>query len=508
MNLKTRKLVEELTQQVTTSHDLEQALASIYRLIKIHFPLQILNIHIFDANRGTLHFRAVVTDEGVLVVDEKIQLSTAAQRGATESLNSKIFVRDYPSEDPMMTEICDRFEIKEPRSFMRLITSLDEDCYGGLSIDSPGHGCYKNKHIQLMEGLFETLTGTTRHMVNLMEISSQKNRLVTELHELRKRIANRIIGEDAGLKEVMSDVDQVASLDIPVLLMGQTGVGKEIIANTIHRRSRRTEGPLIGFNCAAIPDTLIESELFGHEKGAFTGASDIKYGFFERADEGTVFLDEIGELSPKAQVKLLRFLQTKELQRVGGKHSIAVNVRVIAATNRDLESMIKKGQFREDLWYRINVFPIHIPPLSERKDDIPDLALYFAQRKSIEMNLPHDFIFAPEAMEQLQIYDWPGNVRELENIIERELIVSRGKPLSFPQLTVTQNEAVEGKRPLKPSHFPTMNEVIANHIRKSLLTSKGKIEGPGGAAELLGLNPSTLRGKMRKLHIKISRKPH
>ena len=303
----------------------------------------------------------------------------------------------------------------------------------------------------------------------------------------------------------MTLVDQVAHLESPVLLMGETGVGKEIISNAIHQRSNRRTGPLICFNCGAVPETLIESELFGYEKGAFTGATETKRGYFEQADGGTVFMDEIGELSLKAQVKLLRFLETMQFRRVGGQSPLSIDVRFIAATNRNLQAMVEEGLFREDLWYRLNVYPIHIPPLRERLADISELTYYYASLKSKEMNLPYDVGFAPEAMDQLRAYKWPGNVRELQNVIERALIVSRGEPLSFSILTIPRNKVPAGNGLMDPGGFPTMDELIINHIRTSLVLANGKINGPGGAAELLGLNPSTLRGKMRKLGIKIGR---
>jgi len=507
MDIKTNKLVEEFTLQVITSRDPEHALMTVYQFFKKHFPLNLLNIPIYDSSHGTLHYWAAITDEGVMLVDEKVKLSTAGQKYALESLNIRIQNIAHTGRNPVTIDTAEHFAIKESNSTLFVSTKLNASRYGIFGLVAWGLGRYKKKHVQLMENLFEPVTGTLRHILRQLEISSQKKRLVTENQELRKRLGYRIVGEESGLQEVMSHVDRVAALDIPVLLMGETGVGKEIVATSIHQRSNRTAGPLISFNCGAIPDTLLESELFGYEKGAFTGASEMKYGYFEQADGGTVFMDEIGELSLKAQVKLLRFLQTMEFQRVGGKRPIAIDVRVVAATNRDLDTMVNEGRFRKDLWYRLNVFPIHIPPLRERKSDIPELALYFARSKSNEMNLPYDFNFAPESMEQLQAYQWPGNVRELQNVIERGLIISRGEPLSFSELAETRTRAQEEKPFSTSTHFPTMDELMSQHIRKSLILSKGKIEGPGGAAELLSLNPSTLRGRMRKLGIKINRMP-
>lgn len=506
MHKKTNRLSDQLTLEVTRSRDIEQAISNMYQFLKKHFPLNILSFFTHDPDLGTMHFKATNIDEKVIFVDEKIKLSAAGQKRALESMNKKIENWECPCEDPMINDICDHFELNTPHSIIRAIAKLDDSGYAGVSLDTFEIRAYKTKHFQLMENLFEALTVAVRYIIRQLEITSQKKRLIIELEELRKRLRYRIIGEQAGLQEVMSHVDKVASLDIPVLLIGETGVGKEVVANAIYQRSNRNNDVFISFNCGAIPDTLIESELYGYEKGAFTGATDMKFGYFEQADGGTVFMDEIGELSLKAQVKLLRFLQTMEFQRVGGKRPISIDTRIIAATNRNLEEMVNQELFRKDLWYRLNVYPIHIPPLRERTEDIPDLALYFARLKSIEMHLPYEFTFTPESVTQLQTYHWPGNIRELQNVIERALIVRPGEPLSFPELTESRSDPLKGKLPSQ-SHFPTMDELISQHIRKSLVLSKGKIDGPGGAAELLNLNPSTLRGKMRKFGIKVDHIP-
>lgn len=265
-----------------------------------------------------------------------------------------------------------------------------------------------------------------------------KDRLLDEnryLHqEMQRRIGEDIVGEKFGLKNVMKMVDQVAPTNSPVLLLGETGVGKDVIAKAIQNASSRADGPFITVNCGAIPDSLLDSELFGHEKGAFTGALTQKKGRFERADGGTIFLDEIGELPLQAQVRMLRVLQNKEIERVGGSKAIRIDIRIIAATNQNLEKMVNKGDFRKDLWFRLNVFPILIPPLKERKMDIPSLVQHFINRKSKKINRSGHLALAPGAMDLLMEYDWPGNVRELENIIERALILNQGEPLTFSNL--------------------------------------------------------------------------
>jgi transcriptional regulator with GAF, ATPase, and Fis domain len=300
----------------------------------------------------------------------------------------------------------------------------------------------------------------------------------------------------------MEMVRQVAPLNNTVLILGETGTGKELIANAIHYSSPRKDGPLIKVNCGALPDNLIDSELFGHERGAFTGAVAERRGRFERANGGTIFLDEIGELPLSAQVRLLRVLQNHEVERVGGKRSIPVDIRVIAATHRNIQRMITAGSFREDLWYRLSGFPIIVPPVRQRKEDVPALARFFLALKSRELGIAVPPSIAPGALLRLMEYDWPGNVRELENLVERELIRHREGPLTFEEIEreskKTKAAAASNAGLLPPLK---LDEAMAAHIREVLNIAKGKIHGPGGAAELLGVHPNTLRWRLDKLGI-------
>ncbi len=498
-------LAEQFSMDVIKSSEPEQALIAIFQFLKKRFPLNLVNAAIYDAQRGIFHYRLGITDDGVTLVDEKVKLSGAGRNRANDELKNAIVNIPCNHDHPVTAEVSLYFSTHESASSLSATKKISATHQLLVGLLAWGTGRYRESHVRLLRGLFDALTGSVQSILQQLDVTSEKNRLITELRDLRKRIGHRIVGEETGLHEVISQIDRVAPLDIPVLLMGETGVGKEIIANAIYHRSRRAAHSFVSINCGAIPDTLLESELFGYEKGAFTGAEETRHGYFEQADHGTIFMDEIGELTGMAQVKLLRCLQTMEFHRVGGKRPISVDVRVIAATNRDLKSLAENGQFRKDLWYRLNVFPVRIPPLRERKQDIPDLALYFARLKSIEMNLSYDFSFVPEAMEQLQNYSWPGNIRELQNVIERKLIVSQGEPLSFPELAEIQLRSSGEKQPPISGAFPTLDEMISQHIRNGLLQSKGRVEGEGGAARLLGLHPSTLRGRMRKHGIKISR---
>jgi DNA-binding NtrC family response regulator len=342
------------------------------------------------------------------------------------------------------------------------------------------------------------------------EVSRLKDMLADDNRYLQRQLlsfsGSEIIGADFGLKTVMNMVRQVAPLDSPVLLMGETGTGKEAIATAIHRFSPRREGPFIRVNCGAIPDSLIDSELFGHEKGAFTGAISQKRGRFERAHKGTIFLDEIGELPPQAQVRLLNVLQNREIERVGGTESIPVDIRILSATNRNLQAMVASGQFREDLWFRLNVFPIMIPPLRQRKGDIPALAHHFIEQKSVDLKLDVRPKLAPGSLDRLMDYNWPGNVRELQNLVERALIQHRGGVLVFDTLSVPQLQGRErlgtGEQDLT---LLTLDAMTSRHIQRALELSGGKINGAGGAAELLAVHPNTLRARMEKLSIPYKR---
>jgi transcriptional regulator with GAF, ATPase, and Fis domain len=381
---------------------------------------------------------------------------------------------------------------------------------GALVLLAEGRGRFSDEHARLFSLLNEpfaiALSNTLKHqeVLRLKDLLADDNRYLH--HELLRLSGEEIVGAEFGLKGVMAMVQQVASLNSPVLLLGETGVGKDVIANAIHYSSPRKDGPFIKVNCGAIPETLLDSELFGHEKGAFTGALSQKRGRFERASQGTIFLDEIGELPPQAQVRMLRVLQYKEIERVGGTSPIPVDIRLIAATNRDLEEMTKAKQFREDLWFRLNVFPIKIPPLRERKEDIPALVHYFIGRKSRELRLPAPPPLAAGIIDRLTTYHWPGNVRELENVIERALILSKGKPLTFDDLFGGKADD-RSSVPAGPEDQPVkLDEVMSRHIRRVLEMTNGKVHGKGGAAELLGINPSTLRNRMNQLGIPYGRR--
>ena len=340
----------------------------------------------------------------------------------------------------------------------------------------------------------------------------------------RQTLHDEVVGNRSGLKQVMERVEMVAGSDVPVLILGETGTGKEVVSRAIHARSKRAEGPFIRVNCGAIPPELVDSQLFGHEKGSFTGAVEQHQGWFERADRGTLFLDEIGELPLPAQVRLLRVLQDHQIERVGSRAPMHVDVRIVAATHRDLAAMVKSGTFREDLWYRVNVFPILLPPLRERVGDIPALVRHFAQRAATRFGLPAVEPTRTDLAE-LADYRWPGNIRELGAVIDRAAILGGGRTLDVRGALGLGQPAIAARAGDDPTLYEVVPEpdgdrpggyarghgatgpieplaaAIRAHIERALVASRGRVEGRRGAAALLQINPHTLRGRMRKLGV-------
>ncbi|MCA9115340.1 MAG: sigma 54-interacting transcriptional regulator [Planctomycetaceae bacterium] len=336
-------------------------------------------------------------------------------------------------------------------------------------------------------------------------LRSERQRIEAEVAYLREELRDRsdyaeIVGESDGIWKVLRNIDVVAPTDSTVLILGETGTGKELVARAIHRNSRRHNGPFVRVNCAALPESLLESELFGHEHGAFTGATRQRTGRFELADGGTIFLDEIGEMPQPAQSRLLRVLQEQELERVGSSDTIRIDTRVLAATNRNLLEMVEEGTFREDLYYRLNVFPIQIPPLRERLEDIPTLVRFFLRKLATRLGRKIDRI--PESVfATLRQYTWPGNVRELENVVERAMILTTGDALQLADGVIPLRAR---KRP-RPDSLQPLEDVERSHIRTVLEHVNGVIAGPNGAAQILGLNPNTLRSRMAKLGLSATR---
>jgi transcriptional regulator with GAF, ATPase, and Fis domain len=505
----------EVTIRISSSLDIKQALTLTFEYLRHFMPADAISLHYLDLQRRSMFPVARVAREGFRSFRDDPNRETPLDDELLQFLREK----ERKSDGSSVTMINDPAGIPEPvlRCFpdlaafstLALSLSIRHQPVGTIAISAEGHNRYSREHAALLELVKDPIALAMSNARRFMELERMKDLLAEDNRvlsaDIERMSGTEVIGADFGLREVMEMVRRGAGTQSPVLLLGETGAGKEVIANAIHMASRRRAGPMIRLQCGAVPETLLDSELFGHEKGAFTGATERKRGRFERADGGTLFLDEIGELSPEAQVKLLRVLQDGQFERVGGAHTIKTDTRVIAATHRDLEQMVRDGQFREDLWYRLSVFPIRIPPLRLRREDIPSLVHYFVERKAQEMNLASVPHIAQATLDRLIAYDWPGNVRELQNIVERALILSDGRRLDIPELRAfPRSSHAAAVQPLAKA-CRTMDEAIADHIRLALEQTGGKIAGPGGAAELLGMNPSTLRFRMQKLHVRLSK---
>jgi formate hydrogenlyase transcriptional activator len=371
---------------------------------------------------------------------------------------------------------------------------------GTLSVVSTRAEAFSDDDAKLFSWIGAQVALAAANSMAYQEISSLKDKLAKEKLYLEEEIQTEynfeeIIGDSRALKLVLKEVQTVAATDSTVLISGETGSGKELVARALHNRSNRRERTFVKLNCAAIPTGLLESELFGHERGAFTGAIATKIGRFELADRGTIFLDEVGEIPLELQVKLLRVLQEQEFERLGSTRTIHVNVRVIAATNRDLGRMVEEQEFRSDLYYRLKVFPVTVPPLRDRAEDIPLLVRHFAQKLALRMKKRIETI-PSEAMKALQAYHWPGNVRELENFIERAVILTQG-----PDLFVSLAELKRTPSHTTHSGTTTLEQAEREHILKSLGETNWTIGGPTGAAARLGMKRTTLQSKMQKLNI-------
>jgi transcriptional regulator with GAF, ATPase, and Fis domain len=375
------------------------------------------------------------------------------------------------------------------------------DPIGVLAVASRLASAFSHREAEMLAKIADQMAVTVVNARAFRQLAESRDRLMEEKQYLQEEINlenhfEDIVGESTGLRQVLKEIETVAPTDATVLIEGETGTGKELLARAVHRLSPRSERTFIKLNCAAIPATLLESELFGHEKGAFTGAIARKLGRLELANQGTLFLDEVGEMPLDLQPKLLRALQEREIERLGGSRPIHVDVRLIAATNRDLGKMMAEKQFRADLYYRLKVFPISAPPLRERASDIPILARHFVQSHSRRMG-KHIETIPEETMEALVRWKWPGNIRELGNLIERAVILTRGPELYVPltelRTSGVENDTMSEKRDLRAGE--------RERILRALREAKGRIAGPKGAAARLGMKRTTLNSKLKQLGI-------
>ena len=506
------RLLLDVNNAVVTKLSLKELLYVVSGWLRKFFPLDLASMVIKDEESGMLKVHALdapapggVLAEGSVLPLEGTPPGIAIATRQTV-LRERIDLNEFYS--PIMREAYN--------AGLRCGCSVPLICHdqvlGTINVGSLSEAAFTRKDAELLEQIAGQVAIAVQNALNferaeraIRELSALKNKLVSEKLYLEEEIQTEynfeeIIGQSAALKKILQQVATVAPTDSAVLLCGETGTGKELIARAIHNLSHRRERTLVKLNCAAIPTGLLESELFGHEKGAFTGAIAQRVGRFELANKGTLLLDEVGEIPLDLQPKLLRVLQEHEFERLGSSRTIKTDARMIAATNVDLPQMVAEKKFRSDLYYRLNVFPITIPPLRERVDDIPLLIGYFAQKHALRMNKRIDRI-EKGTVDALCSYPWPGNVRELENFMERSVILSSGSELQAPlgelQLTTSMPVTVVQAPPAPGPK--SLEDVERQHIVEILEQTRGVIGGKGGAAEILGLPTSTLRNRMKKL---------
>ncbi len=502
------------TLRICGSLEIEKALWQTLMYIRTFMPADQMSLHYYHRDSGINETVAHATR----VSGQALSIKTPLARKAREQIDAQRSIRvrviDRLRDDPVTYRVAEKFNALDLSSVVMDLV-LEKKMLGVFSVYNNGREKFTPEHVRLLSLLNEPCAVALTNFLRYRELMTLKDQLADDnryLHEELRRLSGEdVVGADFGLKGVIEMVRQVAPLDSPVLLLGETGTGKEVIANAIHKSSARRDKPFIAVNCGAIPGTLLDSELFGYEKGAFTGALMQKRGRIERAHGGTLFLDEIGELPAEAQIRLLRVLQEKEIDRIGGTFPLKVDIRVITATHRNLEEMMDAGKFRHDLYFRLRVFPIVIPPLRERKRDIPALVQHFILKKSREMKRAIVPVPTTEAINRLMAYHWPGNVRELENAVERSLILNQGSLLHFNEIGDRLLEKGPLNRYLEtlPADAPApmaLDAVMSNHIRRVLQLCAGRVEGRHGAARLLEIKPPTLRKRMEKLGIAFGRK--
>jgi transcriptional regulator with GAF, ATPase, and Fis domain len=498
----------EATLKLCSSLDIERALHQCLNYVRRFIPAGQMGLHVYNPDTGVVETVATATPDGGRAVSVKIPLSREGKNRIESRQIDRVRLISRLGEDPITGPVADRLQEWQTSAVVMDLV-LERTMLGIFSVFDNGREKFTRAHMDLLSLLDKPCAIALTNSLRFRELNNLKERLADDnryyQEELNRMAGETVIGAGRGLGRVMEMVRQVSPTESPVLLLGETGTGKEVIANAVHNLSLRRKGPFIRVNCGAIPPSLMDAELFGHEKGAFTGAVARKRGRIERAQGGTLFLDEIGELSAEAQIRLLRVLQEKEIDRVGGTETIRVNIRVIAATHRNLEKMMAENRFRPDLFFRLRVFPITIPPLRERRDDIPALVDHFIRKKALEMKLPELPAVPDEVMAGLKACPWPGNVRELENAVERALILDRDGDLEFSEIL---RPGSARPRPDSGDREPvlTLDAVTAAHISQVLDRCGGRVEGPHGAARLLKIHPSTLRKRMKKLNIPFGRR--
>jgi len=491
------RLLLEVNNALVSNLDLRELLKQISACLSRVIRHDYTALALYDPARSEMRLTALDFPEGKGFIQEEMAVPLEGSAGGEVLATRK----------PLLVDASNVERFKSPIGRLAAAEGLKCTCVlplftstrdlGVLAVGALAADAFQPDDIGLLAQVASQIAIAVENALAYREIAELKNKLTEEKLYLEEEIRTdhnfeEVVGESTALKRALSQAETVAPTDSTVLVLGETGTGKEVIARAIHDLSRRREGTFVKINCAAIPTGLLESELFGHEKGAFTGAIAQKIGRFELAHRGSLFLDEVGDIPLELQPKLLRVLQEKEFERLGGTRTIRVDARVVAATNRNLAQMVEEGLFRGDLYYRLNVFPIQIPPLRERREDILLLVRYFVQKYARQMDRRIETISAEE-MDALARYHWPGNVRELENLIERAVILSPGPELRVP--------VAELKQPSDTPSNLSLESAEREHIVRVLRETNGVVGGPRGAAARLGLKRTTLQSKMRKLGI-------
>jgi formate hydrogenlyase transcriptional activator len=515
------ELLLNLTASITSSLDLREVLRAIVANIREVMHADAVAVSLPDTASGKVMVFAVDFPNGKGVLKEELLLSPSPSvKKALETLK------------PVLVDMRERNELPPEASDIVAGEGINAACniplayrgraLGILSILRMTETSFSPQEVDFLSRASGQIAIAIENALAYRQISELKDKLAQEKLYLEEEIRSEfnfenIVGNSPALKHVLELVETVAPIDSTVLLLGETGTGKELIARAIHDRSRRKDRTFVKLNCAAIPTGLLESELFGHEKGAFTGAITQRVGRMELADQGTLFLDEVGDIPIEIQPKLLRALQEREFERLGSTHTRRVNIRLIAATNRDLEKMIAVREFRSDLYYRLHVFPIRIPPLRERREDIPQLVSYFVQKFAKQMQKTIEAI-SPAVMKGLTAWEWPGNIRELENFIERAVIITRGKLLDAPLGELRKTNTIEftladqhdvkeiaGERANSPGDKTSVADEYERKQRDEIIAAltacKGRVGGADGAAVRLGINRTTLLSRMKRFGI-------
>jgi formate hydrogenlyase transcriptional activator len=496
-DLRYRALLE-ISEAFIGCRDYDSLLRTLWESLHALIPFDYLALVRYDQHKQSARLEAVAGD---LAENVPVKTDMPVDGSPVQILletGRSLYVPDLSRETRFRPDLMDNFRRFGVQSGFWVLLARGDRRFGSLSFASQSLDAYDPEDRELMEHIGRHVTIAVENALAFEKIAALRQRIEDEKVYLEEEIRteyrfDEIVGGSPALRRVLKQIETAAPTDSTVLIHGETGTGKELVARAIHQLSRRNHTTFVKLNCSAIPSALIESELFGHEKGAFTGAIAQRIGRFELAHRGTLFLDEIGELPAEIQPKLLRVLQDGQFERLGGNRTIESDVRLVAATNRDLRGMVNDQTFRRDLYYRVNVFPITIPPLRDRREDIPTLVRYFVQEYATRMRKPIESIPA-ETMSALVNYSWPGNVRELRNVLERSVIVTSGSKLRVPRDAFDDVATTNGS-------VVSMADAERRHIMEALQATNGVVGGPKGAAALLGMKRSTLQSRMQKLGI-------